>query len=109
MSGKIFVIGGNSGYKWVAVNRAFIFLNCFIFSDLILRRLHGDNIGGIKVIYSISATSEFNLLIIFQVYNYLVFDSSINSHAIFGFDDRHGEHIGYEQRFVVHFKVGEKI
>ena len=55
-----------------------------------------------------AATSEFNLLILFQVYTYHVFDSSIHSHAIFLCDNIHGEQVGYGLCVVVNFKVGEK-
>ena len=53
--------------------------------------------------------SEFNLLIIFQVYNDCVFDSTIHSHAIFGCDDRHVKQVGYVLWVVLHVKVGKKI
>ena len=71
--------------------------------------LHGAISGGIKLIEAMSAMSEFNFLIIFQMCNDCVFDSAIHSHTIFGCDDRHGEQIGYGLWVVVHFKVGEKI
>ena len=74
-----------------------------------MRRLYRDSFGGIKIIESMAATSEFNLLIIFQVYNNHVFESDIHSHAIFGCDNRHGEQFGYGMYVVLHSKVGKKI
>ena len=71
-----------------------------------MRRLHGDNVGGIKVIDSMATMIEFNFFIIFQVYDDHVFDSAIHSHTIFGCDDRHGEQVVYGMWVVVHFKVG---
>ena len=68
--------------------------------------LHGDIIGGIKDIYSMAAKSEFNFLIIFQVYDYRVFNSDIHSHTIFECGDRNGEQVGYGMWVAVHFKVG---
>ena len=86
-------------------NKPVLFINCLIVGDLILRRLHGDSICGIKLIESMAATSELNLLIIFQVYDHRVFGSAIHSHAIFGCDNRNGDQVGYAMWVVVHFKV----
>ena len=74
-----------------------------------MRRLHRANLGGIKLIDFMVETSELNSLIIFQLYNYRVFNSAIHSHTIFECDDRYGEQVGYELWVVVNFKVGVNI
>ena len=107
--GKILFIGGNRGDKLVASNGDFIFINCLIVGNIILRRVYGSSVGSIKIIESMAATSEFIFLIIFQLYGYHVFDSAIHSHVIFGCGDRYGKHVGYRLWVLVHFKVGENI
>ena len=68
-----------------------------------------SNIGVIKVIDSMSAVSEFNLLVIFPVYEYCVFNSSIHRHAMFGCNDRHGDQVGYLLWVLLYFKFRENI
>ena len=56
-----------------------------------------------------AAMSEFNLLILYQVYDDRIFDSDIHSHAIFLCENRNGEKVGYGMWIVVHLKAGNKI
>ena len=77
--------------------------------DIILRCIHRDSVGGIKLIESMAAMGAFNFLFLLQVYNDRAFDSAIHSHTIFVCNNRHGEQVGYLLCVVVHFKVGEKI
>ena len=48
----------------VAGNRDFRSINYFVVGDIILRCLHGYNVGGIKLMESIGTKSEFNFLVI---------------------------------------------
>ena len=53
--------------------------------------------------------SEFNILIIFQVYGDRVSNYAIHSHAIFGCDNINREKVSYGMWVVLNFKVVEKI
>ena len=56
-----------------------------------------------------ATTCEFNLLIIFQVYDDHVFDSAIHSHVIFGCEGRDIEKVGYGLCVVVKLNASKNI